>query len=262
MISDYRSAQEPSSVQSTVPGTGRIGFFLLGMSFLFWAFLMGGSMVDGGPSVFINTLSGETLAISSMVLTIVGIPLACSITGRVPHSGKYLLAVSSIVFAAINLAGYYFAFHTIYNGLVIPSMSNWFIVYLTVESSFYVTFVVIYSLFILPFLSRSGKGLLLPASLFAVMYLVTLALSTIYAAAHPVVSSIPAFPGDNVQLGISFFNPLFGVPGTLLDDGGFVYPTWPVMAWAVASNAIYAFIYFSGSGIMKFGSRRVPLLLR
>ena len=251
LISGYKYAPKLSKIRPEIPRTGKIGLFLLGLSFLFWAILMAGSTVDGGPMVFINSMLGTILGISSIGLTIAGIILTCTVVAKVPLSGKYFLLWSSIVFAAINIAGYYLLTHSIYGGIAIPDSPDSFVIYLAIASIIYFAFVLIFNFVILPFLESTGRKLLLVASVFAALYLMAITISTIYAP-NNFSASIPTLPGDNMLSSVFFLSPFFGVPGFLLTDGVLNLPSW-AMAFPLVSNLIYAFLYFSSSKALKLG---------
>lgn len=250
LISDYKYGPKSTSIRSKMPMPGKIGLFLLGLSFFFWAILMVGSTVDGGPMVFINSILGQVLGISSIGLTISGIILACTMLTRISLSRKYLLLSTSITFGTINVAGYYLLTHSFY-GIAIPATSNSFVIYLAIGSLIYFTFVVIFNFFIVPFLNKSGRRLLLVASLFAICYLIAITVSTVYAP-NNFSTSIPSMPGDNVLSSVSFLSPFFGIPVSLLSDGVLNQPGW-AMVFPTVSNLIYAFLYFSSSKTLNLG---------
>ena len=258
LISDYKYTPKSTAIRPMMPRTGKIGFFFLGLSFLFWAILMGGSAVDGGPMVFINSTFGSTLGVSSIGLTIVGIILTCAILAKISLSRKYLLLLSSVVFGTINLAGYYLLTHSIYRGIAIPDTSNSFLIYLAIGAMIYLAFVLIFNFFILPFLNKSGSRLLLVASLFAVLYLIAITISTVYAPLSSTTSSIPTMPGDNVLLSVSFFSPVFGLPGLMLSGGFLNQPSW-AMIFRLVSKFIYAILYLSSSKTLKLSVTKIGI---
>lgn len=252
LISDYKYGSKSTSIRSKMPMPGKIGIFLLGLSFFFWAILMVGSTVDGGPMVFVNSILGQVLGISSIGLTISGIILACTMLTRISLSRKYLLLLTSIAFGAINMAGYYLLTHSLYGGIAIHATSNSFVIYLAIGSLIYFTFLLIFNLFIVPFLNNSGRRLLLVASLFAILYFIAITVSTVYAPNNFSTPSIPTMPGDNMLSSVSFLSPFFGIPGFLLSDGVLNQPSW-AMVFPTVSNLIYAFLYFSSSKTLNLG---------
>ena len=256
LVSDYNQAPKSPAVRLKVLKAGEIGLSSLGLSFLFWAILMGGSMGDGGPMVFMNSILGQILGISSIGLTIAGIILMCSMVTKISLSRKYLLLTSSFAFAILNLAGYYFFIHSIYRGIAIPYTSNSFVIYLSIGSLIYFTFILIFNFFIWSFLNKSGRRLLLVASLFAVLYLVAITISTVYAPNNFSTSSIPTMPGDNMLSSVSFLSPFFGIPGFLLNDGVLNQPSW-AMVFPMVSNLIYALLFFSSSKALKLSVTKI-----
>lgn len=213
-------------------------------------------MGDGGPMVFMNSILGQILGISSIGLTIAGIILMCSMVTKISLSRKYLLLTSSFAFAILNLAGYYFFIHSIYRGIAIPYTSNSFVIYLSIGSLIYFTFILIFNFFIWSFLNKSGRRLLLVASLFAVLYLVAITISTVYAPNNFSTSSIPTMPGDNMLSSVSFLSPFFGIPGFLLNDGVLNQPSW-AMVFPMVSNLIYALLFFSSSKALKLSVTKI-----
>lgn len=256
LIGEYKYVPKSTTISPTMPRTGKLGFSFLGLSFLFWAILMGGSAVDGSSMVFINSTFGSILGVSSIGLTIVGIILTCTILAKISLSRKYLLLSSSVVFGAINLVGYYLLTHSIYGGIAIPDTSNLFLIYLVISSSIYLAFVLIFNFFILPFLNKSGTRLLMVASLFAVLYLIATTISTVYAPQYFSTPSIPSLPGGNMLLSVSFFSPVFGLPGLLL-SGGNLNQTSLAMIFSLVSNFIYAILYLSSSKTLRLNVTKI-----
>ena len=250
-----------------VPMTGRIGFILLGISFLFWALLMAGSLVFGvgsyssaAGSYFLNSPFGSALGIMSMGLTIAGITAAGFAITVLPRFGKAMMAGSISAFAALQLVGLYYLFYGFGGGIIIPIAGNAIYTYLLAVSLVYLLTILIYANFMLPFIRKSGRGLLYIASSLSVAYLLILVASRVYAHLNPPTSVIPFMPGDNMPFSLSMLNPFFGIPGILIDGSWISAQTVWAMILPLVSNAIYAALCFhiggaDGSGSVPFATK-------
>ncbi len=230
-----------------VPMIGRIGFIMLGVSFLFWSILMAGSLAYGvgsyssaAGSYFLNTPFGPALGIMSMGLTVAGVSAAGFSIPILPRIGKAMMAGSISAFAALQLVGLYFLFYGFDGGIIISTAGNALYIYLLAVSLVYALIILIYANFLVPFLRKSGRRLVYLASFISVGYLLILVASRVYAYLNPPVSSIPFLPGDNLPSTVSTLNPFFGVPGFLIGGSWLsVQIVWALIL-PLASNAIYA----------------------
>lgn len=251
----YGRPVDPSKLDLRSPASGRIGFLLLGMSFLFWSFIMAGSLFYGHMSEFLNSSLGTALGLMSIALTVAGIPAVFLNFTKLAKSGKAMLLGSSTGFAALQLFGIYLIFGTLYQGLAIPA-TDAYAIYLAVISAVFVLNIIIYAFFLLPFLGRPGKILLLLASIISFTYSVVVLLASVHLYLNPPVPAFPILPGDNMPLTVSVFSPFFGLPGFILSSGfPILHPAW-AMIFPLASNAIYAALCFSirnvsGAGVQN-----------
>ena len=237
------------SVDITI--TVRIGLSFLGLSFLFWALISSGYIINGISSDFLNTGSGTPFGLASIVLTIGGIAAAGFSMPHLTRSGRGALITSMLIFAALQLAGLYFILDTSFYGINIGYGPDTYFTYLSVFSSVFLLYIVIYVLFLIPFLNRTGRKLLAAGSGISVVYLALLLLWSscpAFSISVPSVSVHIIEPGAILPLTIQLFAPFFGFPAYVIGtDMLYAQPAW-AMALPLVSDIIFAVLCFSIAG--------------
>ncbi len=227
--------------------TKGIGFILLGLSFLFWAIISAGYMIYGTSSEYLGNQSVGFLGITSIVFTVGGIFAVSISIPNLTRLGKGSLIASISMFIALQIAGFYFLFTSI-NGILLSYGSHTYYIYLSVFSTVFVLYLLIYVLFILPFLNRSGRKFLILGSAISLAYLVVLLIFSSHLDFSPSVPSVSSHPGAFIPISIQLFAPFFGFPAYVTGNYMlYVQPSW-AMILPLISDIIFAALCFSIAG--------------
>lgn len=185
---------------------GRIGLIFLGISFLLWAILI--VIVEVAKASYLITNSSlNFLGLTSLGLTIIGLIFVNIGAGRIIKKGKALTRYATFFFVWINITGFYLAFTNYTGGFTFIGMS--FSDYIILTSAFFTFYILLFSLFIAPFLNRFGRALILVAAVLmeAFMYFSMVNLQTFMLQPHPGM-----LPGNNMPYSVQISNPTFGFP--------------------------------------------------
>jgi hypothetical protein len=231
--------------------TGKIGFSFLGISFLLWALVSSGYIFNGISSDFLNTDSGTVLGLASIILTVGGLAASGFNLPHLTRSGRSALITSMLLFAALQLAGLYFILDTFFDGINIGYGPDTYFIYLAVFSTVFLLYLVIYVLFLIPFLNRNGRRLMIVGSVISVFYLALLLIWSSRLDFSPTAPSLTVhavLPGAILPVTIQLFAPFFGFPAYVIGtDMLYTQPAW-AMALPLVSDIIFAVLCFSIAG--------------
>lgn len=222
----------------------RIGFFLLGLSFMSWAITFLGLGFDIKSITYdITTEALQLFIILPLSFTISGIILLAIGLRSVKDRSTRLTKISMVTFLAANIVGIAFIFIT--NGYAVTEYSanrSAELVQAIIEGIINTVYLSVYSLILIPFANLKRRVLLIPALLtnyLSLYYLIRF---------NPYPTWIST--GVNVPVGVVntfnpvyIFNPFFGINGIYVSN---FMPGLMVFHGLLSalSNGIFAALYF------------------
>lgn len=242
MLSDFHLSNLPAGRKTARHAIGKTGLALLGGSFSIWAIIMATGYLYGFSYSFTDSLYMSILGTSSIALTIAGLVFANVGLSSIMERGRAITRYATFFYVWINLLGLYFSFLPGYHGLSISGMGlQGFLEWSGVVFGLYV---ILFAIFISPFLSRVKTGLLILAvSLYAVFLYGSQDIS--YWVFRGSQAHLPQ--GVGLSYVIQLLNPSFGFPWFQINMAltGEVYTI--MCAPAIAATAIFAYLFIGAA---------------
>lgn len=224
-----------------------LGLFLLGISFAAWAVLMLLVAEVDYESLLFSPYY-VSLVFSSIALTALGLVLVNIGAGVTLERGRNYVRLTSLAFLILNAVGFYQVYFN-NGGITLPYTGKVTeeALFLAIVALLYSSYIAIYSLLILPFLSRNGKALLAISAVFSGIYIA-------YIIARTMINFLSMQNGHLLGLlpvgtivppAIQVVSPVFAFPGfTILSAIEPIPGLWLYMV-SVGMNALMAYIFLS-----------------